>query len=143
MSGVTLKLPWPPSVNNYKEPYSYKKGRRRLTQFRLNDRARKYRSDAIAAIWEKLGMPTPSVSRLRLTIVFVPPDRRKRDLDNHVKGIQDAMTHAKVYKDDSQIDELRLIRGPVESPGWVEVTIELIAKPEQIELKFADETAPW
>ncbi len=35
-----------------------------------------------------------------------PPDRRRRDLDNIQKPVLDAMQHAGVYLDDSQVDLL-------------------------------------
>ena len=61
------------------------------------------------------------------------PDRRKRDLDNLHKGILDGLTHAGVWKDDSQIDDLRIYRCRaatgelvIEKPGRVVVTIEAI-----------------
>ncbi|MEY4713325.1 MAG: hypothetical protein RIS88_2775 [Pseudomonadota bacterium] len=38
------------------------------------------------------------------------PDRRRRDLDNTLKATQDAMTHAGIWDDDSQIDDLRIVR---------------------------------
>jgi crossover junction endodeoxyribonuclease RusA len=51
------------------------------------------------------------------------PDRRKRDLDNLWKVLGDALTKAGVWKDDSQIWELHLKRGPVFAGGKVEVVI--------------------
>ena len=52
-----------------------------------------------------------------------PPDRRKRDLDNLPKSLLDALTHARVWSDDSQVDDLRITRGPVVKGGIVNVTI--------------------
>jgi crossover junction endodeoxyribonuclease RusA len=47
---------------------------------------------------------------LRLDVEAWMPDRRRRDLDNTLKATQDAMTHAGIWDDDSQIDDLRIVR---------------------------------
>jgi len=39
-----------------------------------------------------------------------PPDKRRRDLDNLIKAIQDSLQYAGVYEDDSQIDYLTIKR---------------------------------
>ena len=51
-----------------------------------------------------------------MTVTLHPPDHRRRDLDNSMKGLLDALEHAGVYADDSQIDELKIVRGDV-MPG--------------------------
>ena len=50
---------------------------------------------------------------LRCCLYFVPPDRRRRDLDNLYKCLFDALGHAGVYEDDSQIDMQETYRLPV------------------------------
>ncbi|NBW23084.1 MAG: RusA family crossover junction endodeoxyribonuclease, partial [Caulobacteraceae bacterium] len=50
-----------------------------------------------------------------------PPDKRKRDLDNVLKSLLDALTHANVWDDDSQIDDLRIYRNIV--AGMVKVRL--------------------
>ena len=54
------------------------------------------------------------------------PDKRRRDLDNITKALLDALSHANMFEDDEQIDDLHLIRMGVEKPGRVEVTVEEI-----------------
>jgi crossover junction endodeoxyribonuclease RusA len=44
-------------------------------------------------------------------------DRRAADLDNRAKALLDALEHAGVYDDDSQIDSLFLCRGPIVRGG--------------------------
>ena len=54
-----------------------------------------------------------------------PPDRRRRDLDNILKPLLDALQHAGCYRDDSQIDDLHVTRMPEKPPaGTVTVTID-------------------
>jgi len=38
------------------------------------------------------------------------PDKRRRDLDNLPKAVLDGLTHAALWHDDSQIDDLRVWR---------------------------------
>ena len=64
------------------------------------------------------------LGRLYVTITAYQPDNRRRDLDNLPKAILDALQHAGVYEDDSQIDELRIGRGLDKESPRVEVAIE-------------------
>lgn len=103
---IHLSLPWPPSVNSYYMSIRGTAGRM------LTKRARDYRKDVVALVRTKHGFPTmPASARLRLEIELRAPDCRQRDLDNHLKGLQDALMHAGVLPDDSQIDELVVRRG--------------------------------
>jgi len=51
------------------------------------------------------------------------PDRRKRDIDNTLKALLDALTHAGVWLDDSQVVDLRIRKSPTLG-GFVSVIIE-------------------
>jgi crossover junction endodeoxyribonuclease RusA len=62
---------------------------------------------------------------LAVHITACPPDNRRRDLDNLLKATLDAMQHAGLYDDDSQIDSLKITRGPVEKPGCLRITLEV------------------
>jgi len=66
----------------------------------------------------------PHVGRLAVDIYVNPPDKRKRDLDNIPKALLDALTHAGIWEDDSQIDQLTITRGPVIKQGLAIVTIQ-------------------
>jgi len=52
-----------------------------------------------------------------------PPDRRCRDLDNLQKPVLDALEHAGVYEDDSQIDLLVTRRREVVQNGRLQVDV--------------------
>jgi len=52
-----------------------------------------------------------------MTVTLHPPDRRRRDLDNAMKALLDSLEHAGVYDDDSQIDDLRIVRGGIVPGG--------------------------
>src|SRR5258706_1074719 len=62
--------------------------------------------------------------KLLIEIVARPPNRRARDLDNLLKGVLDALQHAAVITDDSDIDDLRIRRGLVFRGGELDVRID-------------------
>jgi len=45
------------------------------------------------------------------TVEFRFFDRRRRDLDNPQKAVGDSLKHARVIRDDSQIDDWHIVRG--------------------------------
>jgi crossover junction endodeoxyribonuclease RusA len=57
--------------------------------------------------------------------IFYPPDRRKRDLDNHLKALLDSCTLSGLWEDDSLIDQLTLYRGVVVKTGIIRMEINL------------------
>lgn len=122
-----IELPWPPSVNHYWgnkviTPY----GRKPFVQTFVTARGVSYRERVKDAVWARWGSINPIPFRLAVVILARMPDRRQRDLDNLPKAVLDSLTAARVWEDDSQIDDLRVIRGPVFSGGKLVVTIEEI-----------------
>lgn len=109
---MQIKLPYPPSLNTY---YRNWRGRTVIAAQGL-----KFRRDVAAATEgvQKLH------GRIRLTLLVCPPDKRKRDLDNVCKATLDALQHAGLYEDDSQIDELRIVRGNKVDGGLLFVELE-------------------
>lgn len=114
---MTLTLPFPPSVNTY--------WRRVGSCTVLSVKAREYRGAAIAACALQRA-PKLGAARVSVEIVLHAPDRRQYDLDNRSKGLLDALVHAGVLNDDSQVDDLRLVRGQTGKPGRAVVTIEAL-----------------
>ena len=43
-----------------------------------------------------------------------------------LKAVLDALEHAKIYENDSQIDDLRIVRMPSGKPGKVVISVEEI-----------------
>lgn len=113
-TSYTYRLPWPPSVNCY-----IRRGNNRSY---MTKQGKAFRGEVCDTI---LGEETWGQLRGRLaaSIELTPPDRRKRDIDNHIKAVLDALMHAGVFVDDSQIDKLIVTRMHVESPGCCDVTI--------------------
>ena len=123
---MRLTLPWPPSVNAlYRSiPRKTKLGKMICTTI-LSDKGRKYR----ALVKATVTAPETLGGRLECTVWQNPPDRRKRDIDNCTKILLDVL-QAKdgigAYVDDSQIDKLTIVRGPVVRGG--NVMIELFER---------------
>lgn len=115
---VSLELPYPPSVNTYWRHVVIGRAARTL----ISRRGREYRTAVQRAV---LAQRAPKASgRLAVRIDVYPPDLRQRDLDNIPKAVLDALTHAGIWQDDSQIDRLTVTRRDVEKGGRVVVRIK-------------------
>lgn len=115
---MNLVLPWPPTANTYwRHPTKGKLAGRHL----LSEAGRAYRQ-AVKTMLDGSMPNGPIVDRIAVDIIAYAPDKRRRDLDNLHKGLLDSLTHAGVWADDSQIDDLR-IRRATTLGGRVEVSI--------------------
>lgn len=127
---MQITLPWPPSVNSYfteRAVKSKKSGRWVVLKF-PSTKGQNYRKQvAQYMLAYRVQNPCKTLTaRLRVRIDAFPPDKRTRDLDNILKCLLDSLTYSHVYEDDSQIDDLQVIRGERVSKGAVRVTIEAI-----------------
>lgn len=109
---VELTLGWPPTVNHY----WLAKGKLRF----LSSAAKEFRAEVqyisrLVCMADKIQIPL--AGRLKLEIKAFPPDRRKRDLDNILKALLDSLTHAGIYCDDNQVDNLSIQRCAFDTPG--------------------------
>ena len=108
-----LELPWPPSVNHYY---------RRVGARTLISRAgRAFRHDVCRMLAAR--RQPPINGPLAMTVELYPPDRRRRDTDNTMKSLLDALQHGGVFFDDSQIIWLLIYQVQVAPGGRVVVTI--------------------
>lgn len=119
MEALTLRLPFPPTVNTY--------WRFTRSGVLISASGRMFRANAIGAVIEQLKrMPKPMTGPVRITLELSPPDNRRRDLDNYLKAIFDSLTHAGVWKDDSQIKKMNIEWADVVKGGCSKITIEAI-----------------
>lgn len=127
---IVLTLPYPPSVNAmWRTPRSGPLAGRTM----LSQEGRQYRKAVEQAVVLQRGGCIDASARLAVDIECRMPDRRKRDLDNLPKAILDALTHAGLWADDSQVDELRVWRSP-QLTGQVVVKIRhALVQPELLE----------
>ncbi len=116
---IELLLPWPPSTNS-----AWRNVGGRVL---ISAEGRAYRTAVSnkAAEARRGGMMAtgPMRGRLDVAITAYPPDNRRRDLDNLLKQPLDALTGAGLWEDDSQIDRLRITRGPVYPGGRILVEV--------------------
>jgi len=111
---IELELPFPPSLNHY-----YRRvGPRTL----ISREGRTYR-EKVCAIVAATGVPTFK-GPVEVKVELYPPDRRRRDVDNALKSLLDALEKGGAYRNDSQIVTLVAHkRRPVEG-GLAIVRIE-------------------
>ena len=109
-----IELPFPPSVNHY--------WRRVGNKTLISERGRTFRKDVCTLVLAS-GLRTPFAEGVSLRMEVIAPDRRRRDLDNLLKAPLDALQHAGVYHDDTQIEELSVCRRGILAPGSVVVTV--------------------
>jgi crossover junction endodeoxyribonuclease RusA len=121
MKTIKLKLPYPPTVNHYWGQLGSKKF--------LGKKGKEFREAVfLCSLNARKGVLN---ERLHMEVYLYPPDKRKRDVDNVLKPLLDALEHANVYENDSQIDKLCVTRMEVAKDGYCEVTISEIIQDVQ------------
>ena len=117
MKTVSLRLPWPPTVNHYY-------GRSSNGRVYLKDAGRLYRRKA-AVEFARLGCPRLE-GPVSVSLILIPPDKRKRDIDNIRKAVYDAISdrrgHRGIIADDADIrSDCAIFADPGE--GEIRITI--------------------
>jgi crossover junction endodeoxyribonuclease RusA len=110
---IELELPYPPSVNHY--------WRRVGARTLISRGGRAFRQSVCAIL--AAAKVRPLVGALAVEVDVYPPDHRRRDLDNTLKSLLDALAHGGAYHDDSQIARLTVERRQVVSGGQVRVRL--------------------
>lgn len=113
---ITFILPFPPSVNACWRNINGKT--------LISAAGRKFRANAIAAVYEQLRKrPKLITENVSVIVKMYPPSRQRRDIDNYLKAPFDALTHAGVWKDDDQIKRVEMEWCEVVKGGRFEITI--------------------
>ncbi|XZE55784.1 RusA family crossover junction endodeoxyribonuclease [Planctomycetaceae bacterium SH139] len=115
-----LKLPFPPSVNTYWRHV----GNRVL----VSKKGRQYQATVSSTLHRKKLKTLEG--DLIVDVRLIPPDRRRRDVDNSMKALLDAMQFGGVYLDDSQIVRLTIEKHqPEPADPRAEVVVQNIPAP--------------
>jgi crossover junction endodeoxyribonuclease RusA len=114
---ITLNLPIPPSVNTY-----YRNFRGIMV---LSKAGRQFKA-AVQDYVVEHNIPKFGASKVKLTMVLRPRDKRKIDIDNRIKAVLDSLEDAGVFDNDWQVDHIEMIRGTPIKNGAIHVLIEAI-----------------
>jgi crossover junction endodeoxyribonuclease RusA len=113
---LTIRLPWCPSVNDYKVPHPRLRG-----VYFLTKRAKKFREDVQSLC---TGAHRFGAADIEVNVTLHPPDRRARDADNFgTKAAFDALQASRVFDDDCQVQSYRVTKGAVVRGGAVVIEI--------------------
>lgn len=116
---ISLTLPWPTSVNSL-----WRHGQRGVY---MTAAGKAFRENVIADVFSAGAPRVRKGSRVAVLVEAFPPNQRKCDLDNLLKGTLDALTYSKVWEDDEQVDDVRVIRRAALPPGKLTVQIKTIS----------------
>lgn len=108
---IRLSLPWPISINAYwKSRILTRCSAPPIVSTYVTAAGVKFQKEVLAAVIEQLGQHSPLHGRLKVSMRFYQPSARKCDISNYVKTTEDALTKARVWIDDEQIDEEHIYR---------------------------------
>lgn len=96
---IEVELPYPPTVNHYW-------GLSRAGRWYIKAAGKRFRDDVVGIMAEQqIG---PIQGKLDMQIAVFPPDHRRRDVDNVLKALLDALEHGEAYENDNQIKRLEI-----------------------------------
>lgn len=104
---IELTLPWAPSVNHYWNHVFRGKNAGRVY---ISEGGKAYREAVRGIYLENKRLLRVPDGILRVEILAFVPDKRRRDLDNQLKAIFDALTYSGLWEDDSLVDDYRIRR---------------------------------
>lgn len=110
---IQISLPLPPTINHY---YGHRGSQKFIKKAGIEFRK------LVAEIVSMQEIKTLE-GRLAVFVSVYPADSRRQDIDNRLKSLLDALTHAGVWLDDSQIDDLHIVRREIVKGGRVRVVI--------------------
>lgn len=125
VQAFSLRLPFPPTVNHI-----WVRGKK---GFYMSDKGKQFFWDAFVMIreWKMSNvMPLNLPLKLAVKIIFGAylPNNRKRDLDNLLKGLQDALVKCGILADDSLVEDVRIHKAGIDPRkiGFVEAAITVL-----------------
>jgi len=114
---MEVELPFPPSINHL-----WRRIGHRTLMSREERRFRRQVVAILAAMQIRL-----LVGNLAVQVAVHPPDHQRRDLDNVLKALLDALEHGGAYTDDAQIVEIHIQKCATAAPaGKVRVVLQQV-----------------
>ena len=114
---LVLNLPLPPSVNSYRTIFRNRMG--------ISKAGKEFKAQVSDYVVE-YKVPKLGAARLEMKVVIYPRDRRRQDISNRIKILEDSLVDAGVFDDDSQIDILFIERGEIKKGGGCLVLLEVL-----------------
>ena len=114
---IVLNLPLPPSVNSYRTIFRNRMG--------ISKAGKEFKAQVSDYVVE-YRVPKLGSARLEMKVVIYPRDRRRQDISNRIKILEDSLVDAGVFDDDSQIDILFIERGEIKKGGGCLVMIDIL-----------------
>ena len=119
MPRFEAKLPFPPTINHYYNPI--KRG-----QLVISEQGKAFH-DLVKIMLAHRATGETMTGDLAVAVEAWYPNRIKRDLDNLLKPLLDALQKVGIFKDDSQIVDLRIVKGGLAKPlGHVFVRVDTV-----------------
>jgi len=128
---ITLRLPFPPTANHYNQQrVGMACGKPRVFFYRTK-RAKMFYATVADLVRDRFDDPPLLTDRLFIRIELVSPNRKRWDVSNYAKCIEDSLQEAGLFVNDSQVDEIQIVRKHVDPAkvGWADVTIETTGDP--------------
>lgn len=127
---IELELPYPPTVNHFKQVgRTIKTKRGKIYQQRFDsDQTKRFYYEVWAKVRSQIGqksnpMGLDATISCEVCIDLYPPDKRLRDVDNVIKPTLDALQKAGVLVNDNQICRLLVERKSIIPHGQIIVRI--------------------
>ncbi len=123
---LTRDLPFPPSKNALdQQRRMVSKAGKRYTGRAFTKEYLQFKADVYRQVRMQRGPGAPMIlGDVAVTIEVYPPDARRRDLFNALESLSDALTAAKVWRDDSQIKRGVIEWGPQTPTGGCRISIQ-------------------
>jgi crossover junction endodeoxyribonuclease RusA len=80
-------------------------------------------------------VPKLGDAKIALIVWAYPPDKRKRDISNLLKIIEDSLQDAGVFNDDFNIDFIEIKRGEIKKGGGLVVMLETMEEFSQVQVE--------
>ena len=124
---LKLILKYPPSVNQYwRSKIVTSKYKPPFINVYISSKGIQFKEDVLYDTIKQKVYNKRISHNIRVIVFLYPPDKRIRDVDNPMKALLDSLGKkgAKVYLDDSQIKDLRIImKEPNPKLGKTEILI--------------------